>query len=554
MTFQLQEGSMKDPDSNIKLNNLILSGVYNNGPEKNPASSIIDLETLSFNIGQSAFDGAVSISNLLEPVIQYNALATTNAADIAEFFDISNLKANQGEVLADLSGTFALDEKNHISDYDNLQGKAIIKDLAFSLYHDSIQVSDLSGELIFWENSIDGDFHVNINHNDIRIGGINEKSDIIEEQGLFEFELNARRLTYEDVLLLQRFLKSQASPENPSYGIRLSAHVDTFLYHEFEANHLESDISYVDKKLVADFFTFQAIEGVVHGNAAYDFRRPGRKHLQVQTNLNGINIHSLFKQFRNFNQKTIQHDNLKGYANGEIDLSADFGPAGYIPASLLVRSDISIHQGALIDFEPLEKLSAFIELSELRDISFSKLENNIYIENQRITFPRMKIESSAIDVTASGHHEFNSAYEYHLELLMSDILSKKAAGNKAENKEFGIVEDDNIGKMKLYLQISGNKDNMNIKYDKSAWAKNFKKKAREEKQELKQSLNKEFGLFNQDASTTKKQPNKRQFEINWNEDTLDKDISNQKSKTEEKENNKNEKVRSEGFKIEWENR
>lgn len=55
-------------------------------------------------------------------------------------------------------------------------------------------------------------------------------------------------------------------------------------------------------------------------------------------------------------------------------------------------------------FAPAESLSAYLDLDELKNISFSKMENDIFINNGTVAIPKMLINSSAVNFTVYGTH------------------------------------------------------------------------------------------------------------------------------------------------------
>ena len=48
----------------------------------------------------------------------------------------------------------------------------------------------------------------------------------------------------------------------------------------------------------------------------------------------------------------------------------------------------------------------------------------------------MDVKSSAADLAVSGKHSFNDDYEYHVRILLSEMLSKKIRKPKPNTTEF----------------------------------------------------------------------------------------------------------------------
>ena len=92
-----------------------------------------------------------------------------------------------------------------------------------------------------------------------------------------------------------------------------------------------------------------------------------------------------------------------------------------------------IEEGELIDFEPLENLSSFVSIDDLKHVKFSTLENTIEIEDEVLTIPAMEIKSSALSVFLSGTHTFTQEIDYRIKLLLSDQDLLREYQNKSWN-------------------------------------------------------------------------------------------------------------------------
>jgi hypothetical protein len=215
--------------------------------------------------------------------------------------------------------------------------------------------------------------------------------------------------------------------------------------------------------------------------------------------------------------------------------------------SVLVESNIEIANGELINFEPLMGLSKFISLSELKDIKFSNLKNQIFIRHQQIIIPQMDINSSAFNITGSGVHDFDNHYTYRINVLLSEVLARKAKLNKKENSEFGIIEDDGLGKTKIPLLIVGFNDVYKISYDTKGLKVIIKESMQVQKKELRSIFKEEFGLFKKDSTVKSTKKTNTKFQVDWEEKTAPEKIPEKtpaikKRKTFEEE---------EGFQIEF---
>ena len=167
---------------------------------------------------------------------------------------------------------------------------------------------------------------------------------------------------------------------------------------------------------------------------------------------------------------------------------------------LYASANIEINEGALLNFAPLNNLSRFISLDELRNVRFSTLKNQIEIRNRNVIIPRMDIVSNAINIGVSGTHTFDNVVDYHFELFLSDLLAKKARKSKKENEEFGVIDEDGLGKTRLFISMKGPVNKPVIAYDSKGMQQKFREDLKTEKKLMKQIFKEEFGMFKKDTS------------------------------------------------------
>jgi hypothetical protein len=158
--------------------------------------------------------------------------------------------------------------------------------------------------------------------------------------------------------------------------------------------------------------------------------------------------------------------------------------------SIYVKSNITIENGELIDFEPMLELSKYLKGADLKSVKFSTLTNTIEIKNRKIFIPLMEIKSSALDITASGEHTFDNIVDYKLRLYLSQILGKKV---KQQNTEFGTIEDDGLGRTMIHLSMKGPMADPKFDWDRKSVEKKITEEVKNETKTFKSLLKEEFG-------------------------------------------------------------
>jgi hypothetical protein len=151
-----------------------------------------------------------------------------------------------------------------------------------------------------------------------------------------------------------------------------------------------------------------------------------------------------------------------------------------------------------------------VDLEELKRIKFSSLTSTLSIHDKVIYIPKTALKNSALNIDFSGTHDFDNNIDYHIRLLISELLAKK---RKADD-EFGPVENDPENKRSAFILMTGNIDNIKVKYDKQGLKQKIKEDIKQEKQNLKQILKEEFGLFKNDSIKVKEtKKSEQKFEL-----------------------------------------
>lgn len=290
-----------------------------------------------------------------------------------------------------------------------------------------------------------------------------------------------------------------------SIELDLQARVDELVFEEFKATGITGTVTMRNKVLRVSPMSFATASGHVTGGLELDARDATRHYpLAINASLEGIELQQLFREFQDFGQDFIGHRHISGRTKAQVAFNAPLSPDMKLDMDRLVCViDIGVDNGAIKGHGPLlevadhlqkNKLVApFVDVPELRkrlgDIRFARLENQIQIRNGAVHVPQMLVSSSVMDIELSGTHWFDDRIDHHLNFRLSDLFRK---GNV--NDEFGPVVDDGTG-MRIFLHMYGTASDPRFGNDGAMAAAKRKKQFQEEKQELKQILREELGLF-----------------------------------------------------------
>ena len=287
-----------------------------------------------------------------------------------------------------------------------------------------------------------------------------------------------------------------------SFDPRISAVFDfrigELVFRKFRASSVTGRLSLKKSILTGSGLTFTGFGGRNLLNGSMDASRPDSVLIICDAEVNRINIRDLFYQLGNFGQDVIVDRNVQGKVTASVQFASTWSSDLRCNTDkVYARGKIVIEDGELIDFQPMLVLSRYLKSADLRRIRFQTLQNEIEISSRTIRIPAMEIKSSVLDLTASGTHTFDNIVNYDLQLYFSQIMGRKVRQN---NTEFGTIEDDGLGRMRLFLTMKGPLSDPVIKVNRTAIEQKIVREIKKEKQDIRKILNKEFGWFKKDSA------------------------------------------------------
>lgn len=537
--FTIANGQLRFAGKKPVLNNIHCSGKYNNGKQGTPSSSVLNISSFLCSVSDHQLKGKALISDFFNPLLNLQMRGSI------PFDVLLGLRKDDSIAIArgTIDGEIALRALiKHLQNpgmympYIDHTVKLQLNSISYQSKTGNQRWDDLSGRLY-----IIGD---NIRSDSLK-GKINGNSFMLNAsaKNLLSYILDVPCVMHVDAAVISPFLdlnnisffsgsSHTTSSSNVPKSLRLhtSFSVAALRYNKIEATNLSFVFTSDGVNHVLAPLVFDAFNGKVAGDC-YISSSGNIVSMQTHLSFSDINIANMFYSFNNFGQTFISDKNLKGTLNGKANLVADFASDfTVVQPSIVAELMLDINQGQLLDFEPMMGLSRFVQVSDLQDIRFEKLSNTIFIKDKQIIIPEMDIKSSAMNISGSGTHSFDNAYTYNIQVLMSDVLWKKARRAKKENIENAIVMDDGVRTL-LPLVISGKGNNFTVRYDKKKAAEKIKNNLQQEGRELKDALRKEFGLFTnkkdssvhneRDIPTGKDKNNKKenqQFIIQWDDE------------------------------------
>jgi len=556
--FSLHDGWLRSSRFPQDVREIHTKGSYSNGIRRGPQTTLIRLNDVSMKFGNSRVGGDYSVFNLMRPDFNYQIKAELDLSDIQRFISKDSLVGNmQGRILGEIGmqGDQALLKnfsKGDLLNYD-YQADLHLENVSFDFKKIPLSFKNFSGEVVFTDHLALKNLSGIVEESQVSISG---RADNFLEY-LFtsganlwmDVDLYSERLDLNYPGFFKSGVKKGIKKDSVFFPERLFLKTrfwfDELEIKDFTATQVTGDLIYKPQRLSINKVELQSMDGRIISEGILEQQHDMHILVKSISKISSVDITSAFSSFNNFGQNFIVDHHLKGSLSGTVNFSAGLDEKMRIKKeTILADCDVTIIDGELSGFEPMMKLSKFIEVEELENIHFSTLTNEIFIRNEEVVIPKMDIASSAADITASGIHGFDKNFTYKTKVALSEILTKKTRRTSGKDSEFGIVEDDGLGRVYMYLIIEGSPEGTDVRYDRRGAVQNIREQMQAEKQELKGILKEEFGLFKKDSTLQKENMNNESpaFMLEWEE---------QRDSTFEPEKRKNNNLDKERFIIEW---
>lgn len=288
----------------------------------------------------------------------------------------------------------------------------------------------------------------------------------------------------------QKTMQSPSPVSIPAFldaDVRFSA--DHLKYDRFEADKVKGRIWAKNASLKVRDFSMKTLDGttdLLHAEVLP--MRKGGYILSAEALTHKVDIQRLFYVMHDFGQSpgenSLTHQNIGGKVDAHIQFSAETDPyLNLSEESIDCKAALVVKEGKLQNYKPLEKLSAFVKLDELKNIRFDTMKDTVSIRHGVIGIPNMEIRNSLLNMWLSGTQSFAGDLHYDISLRLSDVLARKRK-NRVFADDFGEVMDDGSKGVMLYLLVSGNTDKVNFGWNKSKAKEARKENFRNQREEL----------------------------------------------------------------------
>jgi hypothetical protein len=491
--FGFRNATIYHPDYKSKIEQASLTGSFATLDIRNPRQASLILKDIKGTLNNETFEANFVLYNFVDPEVICNFKGKVDAASVLNFYPIESLKNVTGSLVADISleGKVQLLKNKATAQRVSTMGNIEMIDINLEYGERNIPLQQLKGSLQFNNNDLAlSNVTCQLGNSDFILNGFFRNIItflLFENQPIgIETDLKSKHIDLEQLFDLGFGTDSTDSEYTFSISrnlyLNFNCDIASLHYKKFKAKKLVGDLLVKNEVAVSRNLSFSAMGGDFTLSGIVDAKNNKAIDVLTTAKLNGVNADSAFYVFDNFRQDFIEDRHLRGKTSADINLDMTLDEhLKLFPETLVADISFLIKNGELNNFEPLKKLSKYVDDETLSRLRFSDLKNEVHIENKTVYIPQMDIRSNATSLKISGTHTFDQNIDYR---IVTPLRRKKIVDVNAQ----GAFEESMDGQTKLFLKITGTADDYKVAYDTEAVKKKIGTDIKREVQELRDAF------------------------------------------------------------------
>jgi hypothetical protein len=535
--FAVENAGVKHLKSGLNFKDFSASGTYENRG-KHP--DVLEIKQFNFKLKDGFLSGNGSVRNFARPTVQFRLNGQAELEDLQEIVSIRSVEYIRGSVSLEclFKGVIANPEKLGVADLQRaeISGRLGFEQTDLKIAGAPHEYSGFTGEFFLnGNNAAVKNLRGKIFSSDFEMDGlfVNFVPFVLIENEKMRIEASLKS----NYINLAELMVSGADENQSNVRFELPKFLDlnagitvkTLEFRTFKAADITGKVNMNSTGVFADPISLSTSGGTFNANMIVKPAPNNHFKVSSEAQIRGIDITQLFTSFGSFGQDFLTDKHLRGNADADVVFKTSMDDRLKLaPESIYSLVDLTISNGELIGHQSLIEVADYIRENKLlaplvktgplkeklQHVHFSKLSNQIEIKNSSVNIPEMMLESTALNLSASGTHGFNSVVDYRLRFRLTELLTNP------KHSEFGDIQDDGTGGS-FFLRMNGPINNLQFSYDRMAARERRKEMLKEEKETLKGLIKEEFGgIFGgrkqkeeNETDSTKTQQNSTEKEI-----------------------------------------
>ncbi|WP_194774493.1 AsmA family protein [Pararhodonellum marinum] len=265
--------------------------------------------------------------------------------------------------------------------------------------------------------------------------------------------------------------------EVPFTQMNFQAEIKALKYHQHVLRDFKAKGRITeDHYLYLDTLGLRVADGDLGINGYFNGSDPDNIYFHSTLKANQLDIDQLLIKFDNFGQDVLINDNLHGKVSGTITskflVHPDFTP---ILEKSEAQMNLRIYEGSLVNFAPMQAMSAYFKDRNLNRVRFDTLENTLNLKDGTLFIPTMTINSSLGFIEMSGKQGLDLKMDYFIRVplgLVTQVGFRSLFGGKNQgevdpDQEDAIVYRDGNRRVRFVnINMRGTPDDYDISLGK----------------------------------------------------------------------------------------
>ncbi|MDH5366086.1 MAG: DUF3971 domain-containing protein [Cyclobacteriaceae bacterium] len=494
VSFGFSEAAIYHPDFSTQLDSVTLTGMYESPDFMDLTKASLSLNNVSGRLDNQPFSANLLLNNFTSPFIDVNFKGDLKMTNLLKFYPKNGFVDATGVISSNISLKGNIQDLKTKSTVNKVKtnGELNLQNVNFLHKESNIPFKELNGGLIFNNNDLTlTDFSGNIGSSNFLLNGLFKNFAayvLLDNQPIgIEADLTSTLIDM-DELLSGNFTSEENTSENYSFSIspnlqlKFNCNIDQLKFRRFLGNNIQGDLLVKNQVMATNSISVNTMDGHLTLSGSADASTDS-VFVYSEATLDKIAMDQIFFVFENFKQDFLVDTHLKGSINADITSFLAFDKhLNFNAKEMMADISATIEGGELNNFEPMQNLSDYLDEQELSALRFSALKNDIHIENETIYIPNMEIKSNATNITIGGTHTFRQEIDYS---VVAPLNNRKRID---KDTAFGAIEEDNSGRAKVFLKITGTTDDYKVSYDTRALKKEVISDFKKEVKELKDAF------------------------------------------------------------------
>jgi len=211
--------------------------------------------------------------------------------------------------------------------------------------------------------------------------------------------------------------------ELPFSNMDFSLEIGKMNYHTFWLEDVFAKArTTTDHYFYLDTLGLSLAKGTLGVNGYFNGSNPDEIYFHSTMKAKKLDLDKLLIKFENFGQDYLINENLHGLVSGTITskflVYPDLTP---IIDKSDAKMDLTIYQGSIVNFAPMDAMSEYFSDRNLKNIRFDTLSNTFDLKGGVLNIPKMTINSSLGFIELSGKQSLDLNMDYFIRVPLAMV-------------------------------------------------------------------------------------------------------------------------------------